>query len=97
MSRAPLGGPLLLGVVLGLLWGCPRAGGGAAAIRSVVVTSEAQYRARCGTCHEALPPGAFSAAEWPARLEAMAGPAGLSPEEHERLHRWLAEVMPDGS
>ncbi len=47
------------------------------------------YEQRCGNCHEAYPPYAYSDGEWPGILESMQSQAGMRDEEKQAVLRWL--------
>jgi cytochrome c5 len=47
------------------------------------------YYTRCAQCHEAYPPGAFSAGEWPLYVDRYGPRAGLYGGERARVLRWL--------
>ena len=79
----------LLGVAAMILVGCARAlpedGGPAARL----------YVARCGSCHQAYPPRALTAAMWEMQLTAMkpkiaaAGQTSLTPAENRMILDYL--------
>lgn len=51
---------------------------------------------RCSGCHALPVPSLHSAAEWPAIVNEMAGPAHLSPDQAVRVAHYLA-IMADRS
>ena len=51
--------------------------------------TEALYLARCGRCHVAHQPTAYSAGAWPFYVHKYGPRAGLFGEERERVLAWL--------
>lgn len=47
------------------------------------------YYVRCAQCHEAYPPEAFSAGEWPLYVDRYGPRAGLYGAERASVLRWL--------
>jgi diheme cytochrome c len=53
------------------------------------VPGDALYRDRCGRCHDAVPPAAYSDAHWREVVDRMGSDAGLTEAEAARILAWL--------
>lgn len=54
-------------------------------------SGEALYRDFCSSCHDPVPPGAYSDAQWRGVLSRMQSEAGLTDLEAQEVLTWLEE------
>jgi cytochrome c5 len=64
-------------------------GGEAGRAEGVDPAAESIYYSKCSQCHEAYPPGMFSAGEWPLYVDRYGPRAGLFGAERASVLRWL--------
>jgi hypothetical protein len=65
------------------------AGGSGGGTAAADPAAESLYYTRCSQCHEAYPPQAFSAGEWPLYVDRYGPRAGLYGAERASVLRWL--------
>ncbi len=52
---------------------------------------EVVYRDFCGSCHDPVPPGAYSDAQWRGVINRMQSEAGLTDLEAQEVLTWVQE------